>query len=93
MSGLLISFSFHLIAWTLHSKFNACFLLDQGYLKLQKQPPEEFNKKKPLLKISPWGLQLYCKDTPAQVFSCKYCEIFKTTSFEEHLLAAEIISY
>ena len=25
------------------------------------------------------------KETPTQVFSCKYCEIFKNTYFEEHL--------
>ena len=24
------------------------------------------------------------KETPAQVFSCEYCDIFKNTSFEEH---------
>ena len=25
------------------------------------------------------------KETPAHVFSCQYCEIFKNTFFEEHL--------
>ena len=25
------------------------------------------------------------KDTSTQLFSCEYCEIFKNTSFEEHL--------
>ena len=29
--------------------------------------------------------QLYQKDTPAQVFSCEYCGIFKNTYFVEHL--------
>ena len=28
------------------------------------------------------------KDTPTQVFSCKYCEIFKNTYFEEYLQTA-----
>ena len=28
------------------------------------------------------------KETPRQVFSCKYCEIFKNTYFEEHLRTA-----
>ena len=25
------------------------------------------------------------KETPTQLFSCEYCEIFKTIYFEEHL--------
>ena len=29
--------------------------------------------------------QLYYKEIPTQVFSCEYCEIFKNTSFIEHL--------
>ena len=29
--------------------------------------------------------QLYLKCTPTEVFSCKYCEIFKNTNFEEYL--------
>ena len=28
------------------------------------------------------------KETPTQVFSCEYCEIFKNTYFEEHLQTA-----
>ena len=27
-------------------------------------------------------------DTPTQVFSCEYCEIFKNTYFEKHLQTA-----
>ena len=34
------------------------------------------------------GLQLYKKETPMQMFSSEYCEIFKNTYFEEHLLTA-----
>ena len=35
---------------------------------------------------SPEGLQLYLKETPTQVFSCKYCEIFnKAVLFIEHI--------
>ena len=30
---------------------------------------------------SPDGLQLYYKETPALVFSCEFCEIFKNTFF------------
>ena len=29
--------------------------------------------------------QFYYKETPTQVFSCEYCEIFKNTSFEKSL--------
>ena len=28
---------------------------------------------------------MYYKEIPTQVLSCKYCEIFKSTYFEEHL--------
>ena len=42
-------------------------------------------KKAVLKKVA--GLQLYYKETPTQVFSPEYCEIFlKNTYFEEHLL-------
>ena len=34
---------------------------------------------------SPWGLQLYYKETPTQLFSCKYCDIFNSIFFTEHL--------
>ena len=34
------------------------------------------------------GLQLYLKETQAQLFSCEYCEVFKNTYFEEHLRTA-----
>ena len=30
---------------------------------------------------TPEGLQLYLKETPAQEFSCEYCEIFKNSFF------------
>ena len=30
-------------------------------------------------------MQLYQNDTPAQVFSCKFSEIFKNTYFVEHI--------
>ena len=32
--------------------------------------------------------KIYEKENPPQVFSCKYCEIFKNTYFEEHLETA-----
>ena len=35
--------------------------------------------------------KIYYKENPPQVFSCKYCEIFKNTYFEEHLRTAIII--
>ena len=48
-----------------------------------KQPPEVFYKK--CFKNAAWGVQLFKKETPTQVFSCKFCEIFKSTFFTEHL--------
>ena len=36
-------------------------------------------------------MQLYLKETPAQVFSCEYCKIFNNTYFEEHLRTAASI--
>ena len=40
-------------------------------------------------------LQLYLKKTPAQLFSCEFCEIFKNTFLTEHLrwLLLNIILY
>ena len=55
-------------------------------------------RKKPVVvsdfnNISGTGLQLYQKKTPAQVFFCECCEVFKNTYFEEHLQAAASDSY
>ena len=38
-----------------------------------------------LIKLQAWGLQLFKKETPAQVFSCEFCEISRNTFFTEHL--------
>ena len=43
--------------------------------------------RKPFLKISQYT-QEYWKDIPTQVFSSEYCEIFKSTYFQQHLLTA-----
>ena len=34
------------------------------------------------------GLQLFNNETPTQMFSSEYCDIFKNTYFEGHLLKA-----
>ena len=34
--------------------------------------------------LRPEGFQLYSKETPTQVFFCKYCGIFKNSFFIEH---------
>ena len=34
--------------------------------------------------VQAWGLQLYEKETPTQVFSRDLCEIFKNTFYKEH---------
>ena len=68
------------------------FIFTSLFHKKQKQPPV----KKVLLKILQisqentcvgvfFGLQLYQKETPRQVFFCEICEIIKSTYFEEHL--------
>ena len=45
----------------------------------QKQPPEVFYRKRCL------ACNFIKKETLAQVFSCEYCEIFKTPFFTKHL--------
>ena len=50
-------------------------------------------RKKLFLKISQYSqescrLATLLKETPIQVFSSEYCEIFKNTYLEEHLLRA-----
>ena len=37
---------------------------------------------------SPKAYNFNKKETPTQVFTCEYCEIFKNTYFEEHLQMA-----
>ena len=37
-----------------------------------------------LKKLHTWGLQLYRKETDAQIFSGEFCEIFKNIVFSEH---------
>ena len=41
----------------------------------------------------PSGLQVYYKETPTQVFSCEYCEIFQNSYFEEHMQTTASDSY
>ena len=38
------------------------------------------------------GSVTYSKQTPTQVFSCEYFEIFKNTYFEEHLRKTAFVS-
>ena len=38
-----------------------------------------------LIKMQGSGLHFYLKETPTQVFSCEFCEIFKSTFSIEHL--------
>ena len=35
-----------------------------------------------LIKLQASSLQLYLKETPTQVFSCEFCEIFNNTFFQ-----------
>ena len=81
-----------------------CCSVTVGYSSpfIEKQPPEVFYRKAVLKDFAifaginlRWSLfliklcpQLYWKETPTQVFSCEYCEIFKSTYFEKHLRTA-----
>ena len=38
-----------------------------------------------LIKLQPSDLQVFKKETPTQVFSREFCEIFRDTIFTEHL--------
>ena len=51
-------------------------ILTRDFMKWQKQQADVFCKKA-IFK----GLQLYSKETPTQVFSCKIYEIFKINFF------------
>ena len=37
-----------------------------------------------LIKLQDWNLQLYKEETPIQVFSFEFCEIFKNKFYMEH---------
>ena len=52
---------------------------------IKKPFRKNFEYLQELLKII---LQLYYKETPTQMFSCKYWKISKNTYLEEHLCAA-----
>ena len=57
----------------------------------------EYSQENTCVRVSFWqsykACNFYKQETPTQVFSCEYCEIFKNNYFEEHLLtaASEII--
>ena len=40
------------------------------------------------IKLLASSLQLYYKETPTQMFSCEFCEIFKNTFFQRTPLVA-----
>ena len=62
--------------------------------KNQKQPPEVFYEKSVLKKFAIFTGKHLCwrlffhKETPTQVISCKYCEIFKNIYCKKHLRTA-----
>ena len=60
------------------------FFIKELFLKILQYPQKNLG----------WSLffknkQLFKKETPAQVFSCEYCRIFKTTCFEKHPQTAD----
>ena len=46
-----------------------------------------------LIKARSRGLQLFKKETLAQMFSCKFCEIFKSTLFHRTPLGAASVQH
>ena len=57
----------------------------------QKWCSKKFHSKTPVLdslfnKVARLGVQLFLKETPTQVFSCKIFENFKNSFFIKHLL-------
>ena len=65
-------------------------ILHSRIQKTEKQSPEVFYKKTVLKSFSTFTGKHhhYQKETPTQVFSCEYCEIFRNTYFEEYLRTA-----
>ena len=55
-------------------------LLCQSLFLIKLQASHSFS-----IKLQTWGLQLFKKETVAQVFSCEFCEISKNTSLTQHL--------
>ena len=66
------------------------------YLNLHNISPTGFRNIISILHLlylnPPSGLQLYQKETPAQMFSCEICEIFKKAHFEEYLGRAAAVN-
>ena len=62
-------------------------LLIKGFLKFTIPVSELLS----LIKLQGESLQHYWKKTPAQVFSCEFCEIFRNIYFEEHLWMASFV--
>ena len=67
--------------------------LEVFYKKRCSQKFRKFHGKTSVLeslfnKAAGLGLQLYQLETPTQMLSCKICEIYKNTFFEEHLRTA-----
>ena len=48
----------------------------------------EYSQENTCVSYRPGGMQFYWKETPIQMFSCEYWEIFKNTFFEKHLRTA-----
>ena len=47
----------------------------------QNSPENTCNRDSFLTKLQAWGLLFFEKESPRQVFSCEFCEIFKNTFF------------
>ena len=75
-----------------HNKFRMIIFHDQKTLSLNFKS----SHLQMFFKIGVLNEKIYKKENPPQVFSCKYCKIFKNSYFEEHLrmaASALIITY
>ena len=59
------------------------------FLKISQNSQEKSSTRVSFkIKLQTWGLQLYLKETLAQVFSCECCKIFMNTFFYRTLLVS-----
>ena len=70
--------------WCFHGKFMNFSEAATGGVLIKKAVLKIFGK----IHRKVAGLQSFNKETPTQMFSSEYCDIFKNTYFEGHLLKA-----
>ena len=69
------------------TQFREAFPTEKSSDCFQNQPPEVFYEKRPE------ACNFIKKETMAQIFSCEFCKISKTTFFTEHLWTTASVLY